>query len=181
MEKNRKICVICGEEFFAPPSSKKVTCSAACRSERAARASRESKGRHWSEEKTAARKESPEIKARMADLQKIGTSKAMENPKNQRGPQNRESKIWTIYPPDSDDPITVKNLRNWARENYDLFEPGSDDIDATARRITSGFCAIAQTLKGNRSSSGKRRGATSYKGWTMKGLPVDPEDAEEKQ
>lgn len=181
MEKNQKRCVICGAPFFAPPSSKKVTCSAACRSERAARAARSSKGRHWSEEKAEARKKSPEIKAHMADLQKIGTAKAMENPINQRGPQNKESKVWTIYPPECDDPIVIKNLKDWARQNYDLFEPGSDNIDETAKRIASGFYAIAQTLKGNRSAGGKRRGATSYKGWTMKGMPVDPENEGEKQ
>ena len=100
----------------------------------------------------------------------------MENPKNQRGPQNKEAKVWTIYPPECDDPIVVKNLTDWARKNYDLFEPGSDDIDETAKRIVAGFSAIAQTLKGNRSSVGKRRGATSYKRWTMRGLPVDPSD-----
>ena len=176
MGKNKKTCVICGREFFSPPSSKKVTCSAACRSERAARASRESKGRHWSEEKVAKRKNDQSVMAHMANLQKIGNSKAMENPKNQRGPQNKEAKVWTIYPPECDDPIVVKNLTDWARKNYDLFEPGSDDIDATAKRIVAGFSAIAQTLKGNRSSVGKRRGATSYKSWTMRGLPVDPSD-----
>lgn len=31
MERNVKKCLICGKDFFCPPSSKKVTCSADCR------------------------------------------------------------------------------------------------------------------------------------------------------
>lgn len=110
----------------------------------------------------------------MATFQPLATTKALENPLNQRGPQNREAKIWTIYPPDSDEAVVVTNLKHWARENYELFEPGSDDIDATAERICSGFHAIAQTLKGNRGGSGKQRGTTTYKGWSMRTLPEVP-------
>lgn len=173
--RNQKNCVICGAKFFSPPSDKVVTCSKACRSERAARASRQNTGkRTWSKEKIEARKNDPRIQARMELLQPIATAKALENPMQQRGPQNRESKIWTIYPPESEEAITVTNLLHWARENYGLFEPGSDDIDATAKRICGGFQAIAQTIKGNRGNGGKRGPATTYKGWTMRKLPESP-------
>lgn len=173
--RNQKTCVICGNKFYSPPSSKTVTCSKECRSERAAKASRDNKGkRFWSKEKIDARRKDPKVLGKLAIFQPLATTKALENPLNQRGPQNREAKIWTIYPPDSDEAVVVTNLKHWARENYELFEPGSDDIDATAERICSGFHAIAQTLKGNRGGSGKQRGTTTYKGWSMRTLPEVP-------
>ena len=175
--RNQKQCVICGAPFFAPPSSKKVTCSAECRSKRAAKASAANRGKRvWSPEKAAKRKADPLVKAQITSIQPSATAKAMENPINQRGPQNKESKVWTLYPPDSRTPIVVVNLSHWARENYDLFEPGSDDIEASARRIRAGFQAIAQTLAGKRGYNTNRRGAASYKGWTMLSLPKDKED-----
>lgn len=89
--------------------------------------------------------------------------------------------VWTIFAPGSDEPIVITNLRDWARRNYNLFEPGSDDIEASARRIAAGFQAIQQTLSGKRGGSGRQRGATSYKGWTMRSLPKTKEERKNEE
>lgn len=177
--KNKKICVICGASFFDPPSGGKTTCSPACRSKRAANARRSLTGDQkirWSPVSKAARRADPAVLEQMAEIQPAGRQAAARNPENQRGPQNRESMVWTIFAPDSDEPIVITNLRDWARRNYNLFEPGSDDIEASARRIAAGFQAIQQTLSGKRGSSSRQRGATSYKGWTMRSLPRNKEE-----
>ena len=51
-----------------------------------------------------------------------------------------------------------------------------DDGYISARQIASGFRAIAQTIAGNRGTPGKRRGAMTYLGWTLKGLLEGPPD-----
>lgn len=177
--RNQKTCVICGKPFFSPPSDLTVTCGPACRSRRAANARHALAGDpkiKWTQESVERWKNSPDYADRMARFQVAGTQTAAQNPLNQRGPQNREARVWTLYPPDCNEPIVITNLTDWARKNYELFEPGSDDIDATAKRIFSGFNAIQQTLKGLRCSP-RRRGSTSYKGWTMRSLSMSKEDA----
>lgn len=172
---NIKLCIICGKEFFASPSLNKVTCSPECRSKRAARASAERIREPWTDEARERRKNDPVIIEKMKEIQSIGTDKALQNPKNQRGPQNRESKRWIIYTPDREQ-IVVTNLKHWARENYDLFEPGSDNIEETATRICNGFQAIAQSLKGNRGAGLKQGSVAMYKGWFMLSLPEEIKD-----
>ena len=162
-----KKCVICGAVFQAPPSSKKVTCSPACRSRRAALAAKASAGRTWSTEKKARRANDPDMIAKLASIQQIGSQAALAIPEGQRGPQNRESKVWELIDPDGNH-ITVTNLLDWARNNYTLFEPPCDDVDAAARRVSSGIMTIATSMRGARS---RQRPVSSYKGWGLARLP----------
>ena len=90
-----RYCVICGKPFKAPPSDKKVTCSPACRSVRAANAARTSK-RSWSPEARQRRRDDPAVKAHMGEIQSAGAEAALSLPEGQRGPQNRGSKIHGI-------------------------------------------------------------------------------------
>lgn len=166
-------CVICGKVFDTPPSNNKITCSPACRSRRASIVGHAREKYTWSEAARQARREDTAIADQLRRVQPAAVAKAMEDPRSQRGPQHRESKVWTLYPPGSTTPIRVRGLRSWARENYALFEPGSQDIEASARRISAGFQAIAATLAGTRKSA---RPATTYKGWTMRTLPEAPTD-----
>lgn len=170
-----KICAICGAIFMAPPSSKKVTCSAACRSKRAAIAASR-RGRKWSDEARARRAADPKINGMIAEFQKSGTAAAQAIPGGQRGPQNRESKVWTLIAPDGQK-IVVTNLLDWSRENYTLFEPPCDDVDAAANRISKGFGAVASSMRGVKS---RKRPVSTYKGWGLDGIPHNKGDKYDK-
>lgn len=161
-----KKCVICGAVFQAPPSSKKVTCSKDCQSKRAAMAAK--RGHKWSE---AAKSRRAEEKAKDGSFDAIrvkGTAAALELPEGQRGPQNRESKVWVLIDP-SGNYVPVVNLLDWCRENYTLFEPPCDDIDRAAMRVSSGFKAIASSM---RCVPSRQCPVTTYKGWGLAKIPV---------
>lgn len=169
-----KKCVICGSVFQAPPSSKKVTCSPACRSRRAALAAKSSTGRTWSPGKREKRANDPDVIAKMASIQRVGTQAALEIPESQRGPQNRTSKIWVLIDP-LGNRIPVVNLLYWCRENYTLFEPPCENVDKAACRIASGFRAIASSMRGVKS---RQRPVSTYKGWGLAKIPIEKEHKE---
>ena len=160
-----KKCVICRATFKAPPSSKKVTCSPACRSKRAADAAR--RGHKWSDDARRRRASDPYVIAGLSRVSADGLAAAAALPEGQRGPQNRESKMWELIDPDGNH-ITVTNLLDWARNNYTLFEPPCDDVDAAARRVSNGIMTIATSMRGARS---RQRPVSSYKGWGLARLP----------
>lgn len=166
-----KRCVICGAIFKAPPSAKTVTCSPACRSKRAAMASAK---RHikWSQESKARRAGDEKVRQQMAIIQQVGAKAAMAIPEGQRGPQNRESKVWELIDPEGNH-IIVTNLLDWARQNHTMFEPPCDDIDAAAMRVSAGFRAIASSMRGVKS---RQRPVSSYKGWSIASIPSKKED-----
>lgn len=147
-----KKCVICGGEFTCSPSDKKVTCSPACRSERARRA--------------ASRKRPEEVKAKisaaakgrdMRAIQEIGTEAAKKSPLAGRFETNSSAKSYTLVSPEGTK-IDVTNLRQWARENSEFF--GFDPTDENVKRICNGFYTIAKNIRNC------HRGQT-YKGWTI--------------
>ena len=163
-----KHCVICGASFSAPPSSKKITCSPACRSKRAAKSARCAR-RKWSAEAKARRAEDPKIKAQMSGIQLIGSAAAMSKPDSRRGVEHRASKVWTLIDP-AGNKIVVTNLLDWARKNYTLFDPGCDDAEAAANRVAKGFRAIASSMRGVHS---RERAVNHYKGWSLSELPTE--------
>lgn len=160
-----KKCVICGAVFRSPPSDKKVTCSPPCRSKRAAESARN--GRKWGDAAKKRRASDPRIKLQMDAIQPVGLAAAAALPEGQRGPQNRESKVWELIDP-AGNHITVTNLLDWARKNYTLFEPPCDDVDAASLRVASGFRVIATSMRGAKS---RKRPVSSYKGWGLARLP----------
>lgn len=165
-----KYCVICGAPFEAPPSSKKVTCSPACRSKRAAIAA--ASGHKWSEAARLRRASTPAVQAHMAQLQAAGLSAALKLPEGQRGPQNRGSKTWVLIDP-SGNTVGVVNLKDWARRNCALFEGEDAEPEKAAMRISTGFRAIASSMRGVKS---RQRPVSSYKGWRLAELPKNKED-----
>jgi len=177
--KNLKNCVICGRAFPCPPSDKTVTCSPACRSERARRAVAARGGAamlHTDESlarlERAREKRKQEHPEQLRAIAKLASDAALQNPANQRGVQHRLARRWLLVTP-SGQLIKVESLSNWARENYRLFEPESTDPEASARRIRAGFQAIARTLEGKIPPN---RGAYHYKDW---GLLAPSRDKEE--
>ena len=153
-----KRCVICGAEFPAPPSSKKITCSKACSSIRKAESHTD---RHnvWSDD-ARSRYRQNQAHVLQARRQVVSATKAaMDLPESQRGPQHRECKVWILKDPVGSLHRAV-GLTPWARDNYKLFEPDSSDPEATARRIRAGFSAIASRSK-------TEKPVTSYKSWAL--------------
>lgn len=163
--------MICGKTFQAPPSSNKATCSKACS---AILRSRVQTGRRhpWDEGK---KPHAREAAARTGNL-KNGTAAAMKNPLNQRGPQNREAKIWHLQDPEGNT-VTVINLLDWARDHAkDCF--GMEPTDANAHNIASGLRNIKRSMEGKlRRKDGRPYTVSTYKGWTL----VAWEDKKEDQ
>lgn len=163
-----KYCIICGAAFESPPSAKKVTCSPACRSIRAEQAARTAK-RTWSQGARDRRATDPAIAEHLAQIQPLGTASALARPEGQRGEQNRASKTWELIDP-TGNRIVVKNLLDWSRKNYTLFEPVGADPEQAAMRISSGIKAIASSMRGVKS---RTRQVSTYKGWGLAALPKD--------
>lgn len=166
-----KHCIICGAAFESPPSAKRVTCSPACRSIRAAQAARAAK-RTWSQEARDRRAADPAIAEQLGQIQPLGAAAALAIPEGQKGEQNRASKTWELIDPTGNH-IVVKNLLDWGRKNYTLFEPAEADPEQAAMRISSGFKAIASSMRGVKS---RTRQVSTYKGWGLAALPKDKED-----
>lgn len=159
-KRNMKICKICGKEFYAPPSSKKICCSKECS---AKNKSNTHKGLPRSEEWR--KKISAKSKLRdMTTLQIVGTAAAKASPNSGRFATNRNAKDWILYSPDG---IIYQctNLSEWARNNVELFgfdSANSEKIDYYAKCICNGFGVIKRNLK-------KGYGTISYKDWTLYG------------
>ncbi len=164
-------CVICGKLFDSYRSDNRVTCSDACRRLRAAKSAHD-KPRKWGEEAKRRRAEDDAVKARMDELQPRAVQAALAIPEGQRGPQNRESKIWVLVDP-SGNQVPCTNLLDWARNNYRLFEPQTpeEERDKAARRISNGFKAIASSMRG---APSYKRTVSHYKGWGLLSLPITP-------
>ena len=148
-----KKCVVCGADFYAPPSSGKATCSSECSK---TYKSKLRMGRTLSDE--AKRKISEKAKARgfYPNLKK-GTKAAMNSEKAGRTESNSSAKMWMIVSPDGKS-YTVTNLSNWIRNNIHFFD--CEPTDKNVTRIAHGFYTIKKNIKTN------QRGQT-YKGWTI--------------
>ena len=153
-------CVICGAEFDTPPSSNKRTCSPACS---AAWRSQQHKGRHnkWS----ASAKRNAAAAAEKTGNLAHGTKAALALPEGQRGPQNRNAKIWHLRTPDGE-PVVVTNLTDWARQHTADF--GMEPTEASAAAISSGFRQIKRSMEGKfRRANRQPCTVSTYKGWTL--------------
>lgn len=148
MSKHTRNCVICGTEFAAPPSSRKVTCSPSCRSERARQSNTGTRG-SWSEDKKAKRSAQGQ-----PENFKKGTQAAQLSAKSGPFETHINALIWTIKSPDG---VTynLRNLNLWIREHADLL-PG------TPEQARAGFMQIKRSIQGK-----TKRSVGSWKGWKL--------------
>ena len=145
-----KKCVICGKEFKCSPSDKIVTCSPACRSERARRALIARGDTLRTPEILKKIKESPKKKAHCRKIQIIGKNAAMKLPGGQKGIQNRTSKLWILIDPSGSKHAAI-NLVQFIRDNAEAFGITSDD-ERSVHNIQSGFRAVLRTVAGRNKS-----------------------------
>lgn len=160
-------CVICGKPFDCYPSDNTVTCSKDCRRERQRRIVSQ-RPVQWGEEARARASARGQTENLM-----LGTEAAKKSPKSGRFETHHAAKSWVLVDPIGQE-IVVRNLQMWARENTARF--GKPPGDKSAKQISAGFKAIAQTIRGLRGAPGKTRGATTYFGWTLKSIPEEPPD-----
>lgn len=151
MDKNIKICVICGRPFGCPPSSKKITCSPECSRVRKMQA-HTGKRNQWSVESR------DKLRARgQTENLKLGTDAARKSPKSGRFETNVNAKIWKLTSPEGKIYI-CKNLALWCRDHCDLF--GVDITEHNAQIIRTGL------TNAKRGAQGKLTAQTcTYKGW----------------
>ena len=88
---------------------------------------------------------------------KKGTPAALASPKGGRFETNSSAKDWTIMSPDGK-VYTIVNLKNWIRQNIELF--GDNLTDADVERISSGFRVINRNAR-------RGKGTVTYKGWSV--------------
>ena len=93
----------------------------------------------------------------MSAIQEIGTEAAKNSPLAGRLETNSSAKSYTLVLPERTK-IDVTNLRQWVRENAELF--GFEPTDENVQRICNGFYTIAKNIRLC------RRGQI-YKGWTI--------------
>jgi hypothetical protein len=150
MPKNSKICPQCGNHFFAPPSSKKITCSRECATERK-RISHAGKSNRWND---AARKKLSG-KGQGENLKK-GTPAARISERSGPFITNINAKLWTVLDPNGAT-YRVRNLALFCRENAAKFAPHGH------RNAYAGLRAVQAWLTGKRS-----RQVSQWRGWTLK-------------
>jgi hypothetical protein len=144
-----KICVVCGKEFYAPPSSKKITCSDDCSLIRKS-ASHKGKSNTWSNESKQALS-----KLGKTDNLRKGTPAAIKSPIAGSFETNQNALDWVIKSP-SGVVYAPRNLMLWIKNNINLF-PGN-----TVPQVWSGFMQIKRSMTGKRKES-----VTHYKGWQL--------------
>jgi len=157
-----KYCAVCGKPFPDSPSNNRVTCSKECSTIRKHQ-THLGKSNIWSDESRQRQAE----KGQTENL-KLGTAAALNDPLNQRGPQNRNAMTWTLLAPDGEI-HTVVNLLDWARlHTEDYF--GMEATDENARVIASGIRNIKRSMEDKlRRANGKPYSVTQYKGWQLLG------------
>lgn len=147
-----KKCVVCGRQFDSPPSTNKITCSKECSLIRKSKNHR-GKSNVWGKD-ARLRKSAQGV----TDNLRRGTPAAKKSPRAGRFETNINAKTWVLKSPENVI-VEVKNLKNWARNNTQLF--GEDNTEEAAIKIASGI----RQLK--RSMEGKRGPVSSYKDWQL--------------
>lgn len=156
--RNKKKCVICGNEFECPPSDKTVTCSIECRRIRASRAS---KGRKMSDK--AKEKMSAAQKGKHSFLPAIGTEAAKNSPKGGRFETNKSAIDWHLVSPEGKH-YRFHSLNFWLRNNCrELF--GCEPDSAEYKRVASGFSTAKRAVLGK--VKPPQRPCCTYKGWQV--------------
>ena len=154
--KNQKKCIMCGAIFYAPPSSKKITCSKKCL---CARRSAVLTGRIRSEQERNALSRAAIERGKPKSYNAFILAN-QSSPKCQRGEMHNAAKKWKIKNIDTGEEFAFTNLSQWVRNNINRFMRLSDDIDTDVNRISHGFYTIKKNfIKGNN--------CITYYGWQI--------------
>lgn len=148
-----KKCVVCGAEFSAPPSSKKITCSSECKRKRRSELLKGHKVSASAREKISA---AAKQRGYTENLTK-GTAAAMSSIKAGRNEKNSSAKTYILIAPNGER-VKVTNLREWIRKHIGLF--GRELSDENVNRVASGFYTIKRNIRRNHTGQ-------TYYGWSI--------------
>jgi hypothetical protein len=148
--KNSRSCVVCGTVFFAPPTSKKISCSKACSGIRK-KQTHQGKTNLWSK----AARDKLRAKGKTANLA-LGTPAAQLSPVAGPFETNQEAKRWWLVKLSTHEEYAVTNLRKFCRDHPALFAPDKWENAYAGLRQVQAWMA------------GKRpRAVTRWKDWTL--------------
>lgn len=119
--KNKKICVVCGKEFYASPTSGKKTCSKECE-----RLGRINNGKQGPYVKTIA----------------LAQGAAQKSPNSGQYETNAVAKSWVIQSPEGK-VYKINNLSLWARENETI-------LPSSAKLFAAGIRDIKRSEQGKK-------------------------------
>ena len=154
MTRNIKKCVVCGAQFYAPPSSKKITCGKECSRVRKLKTHA---GQRCKEKTKAAISAANKGKRPPTYTSFVAANKASE--KTQRTEMNSAAKWWKIRNIDSGEEYEFVSLSNFIRTHPELFDVDAAD-DTAVHRVCAGFHTIKRNLKTGKS-------CITYKGWQI--------------
>jgi hypothetical protein len=143
-----KTCPICGAEFPAPPSSKKITCSGECSRIRK-RQTHLGKRNAWpikSRRRVAEAGQTPNLKK--------GSPAAKQSPNAGPFETNINALVWTLKGPDNR-VYRVRNLSKFIRDN-----PGK--FHNTPNLARAGLAQVRRSMQGK-----TKRAVTQWKGWRV--------------
>lgn len=147
-----KKCVVCGKEFSAPPSSKKITCSKECSKKRKIQ-SHTGVSNQWSEESRAALSQRGRTKNLL-----LGTPAAKTSPKSGPFETNKNAKHWVMKSPEG-------ILHEF--DNLNLFIRSHPEWFSNPKSASSALRASAACLAGRPYPSRENRQFGQYKGWQV--------------
>lgn len=153
VQKNHKICAVCGRRFASPPSDKTVTCSRECSSIHRSR-THKGKRNQWSDESRAKLRAAGQT----ANL-KLGTPAAKMSPISGAVETNRNAKHWVLKSPENM-LYEFDNLALFIRQHPEFF---SNPKSAHTALISAASCVKESTTPHSR----RGRAVTQYKGWTV--------------
>lgn len=154
--RNKKICPVCGQEFYCSPSDKTITCSPECSSQR--RTAVLTGRNRTAEEKTAIRQAA--IKRGRPQSYDAFIAANAASPKCQRGEMHSAAKKWRIRYIETGEEHEFTNLAEWIRKNIDRFARKSENIDDDIKRISHCFYKIKSNLMHGRN-------CITYTGWQI--------------
>lgn len=149
-----KKCVVCGAEFYAPPSSKKITCSKSCSGKRRSRLLKN----HAVSAEAKAKISRSALKRGFTDNLKKGTLSAQASVKAGKTDQNSSAKFYVLRSPDGRI-FEASNLSNFIRRNPDLFEIERGN-EKEVEKVAHGFYTVKKNIKAD-------KGCQTYHDWTV--------------
>ena len=155
LNRNIKVCLICGNIFECSPSNKTVTCSKKCSKKYA---SIRNTGRAFTED--TRKKLSKKARNRdLSELQSVGTKAAKLSPKAGRFLTNINAIDWHLISPCGKH-YYIHSLNLWLRENgLELFGCKPDSKE---------FINVRSGLSGaKRAMLGRQYSCCTYKGWQV--------------
>lgn len=158
--RNYKFCVVCGRKFQCAPSDiTTLTCgSKECKS---IRSSEVKTGKKRSKETKQKFSQSAKKRGINKDVQKKGTAAAQKSLLAGRFDTNIAAKKWVLKSPEGVI-YEVQNLKNFIRNNHDLFNILNNDLDVD--RVAKGFYAAKRGLLGKKDAR-----AGTCRGWQIIG------------